>query len=144
MGQAPATEVKIHRPDLCYVSQGFKVKSLTSVRFDDIAAPNGESVVGKHMLAKAPLYEEAVSYWMRIGTLFSEDAVDTRMQILREGLQGRVPDGILVRASMRMPSGEQLDTTWPLLDSFLADLVKAVPKPARQMLLGRAGTPTDS
>jgi EpsI family protein len=141
-GRRQRQEVKIHRPDLCYVAQGFQVKTLAPVRFDAIAPLSGGSVVGKHMLAGAPRYQEAVSYWIRIGTLFSEDAVDTRLHILREGLKGRVPDGILVRASMRVSSEEDLAATWPLLDSFLADLVTAVPDSARQMLLGHANVST--
>jgi EpsI family protein len=142
-GKRQRQEVKIHRPDLCYVAQGYEVKRLAPVRFDGIAAPNGESVVGKHMFAEAPRYAEAVSYWIRIGTLFSEDALDTRLQILREGLKGRVPDGILVRASMRGSSKEQLASAWPILDSFLEELVEAVPKPARRMMLGSGSASTE-
>ena len=135
-GKRQRQEVKIHRPDLCYAAQGFKVASLTSRSFDDIGSA-GAAVRGKRMLALARNGGEAVSYWMRIGQLFSEDAFETRWHILTEGLAGRIPDGVLVRASMRVRNAQEADRSWPVIESFLADLAAAAPPDARALMLGR-------
>lgn len=134
-GAQQRQEVKVHRPDLCYVAQGFKVAELETHRFSDIRTPAGEQVVGKHMLALTSGGGEAVSYWIRIGTLYSEDAFETRLRILRDGLAGRIPDGILVRASMRLRRPEDANEAWPLLDKFLHQLVDATQVPVRTMLV---------
>ncbi len=137
-GKRQRQEVKIHRPDLCYVAQGYRVRSLEPARFDGINAPGGAPVHGKRMLAMSNDGGEAVSYWMRIGGLFSEDALDTRLHIMKEGLDGRIPDGILVRASMRTRSAEDARAAWPVLDDFLRQLAGAVPPTTAELLLGRA------
>lgn len=134
-GRNQRQEVKIHRPDLCYVAQGHKVTSLRSHLFNDIASPSGASVMGKQMVTTSGNGAEAVAYWMRIGTLYSEDAAQTRIHILKEGLAGRVPDGVLVRASMRVRDEQAANAAWPTLDLFLRDMSAAVEQSARQMLI---------
>ena len=134
-GKRQRQEVKIHRPDLCYVAQGYRIASLKSVSFDGIEGL-GHPVLGKQMVAKSARVNEAVLYWMRIGDLFSEGAFATRMHIMKDGFAGRIPDGILVRASMHFRDAGQEQQAWPLLESFLVDLVKSVPPETRMILLG--------
>jgi len=134
-GKRQRQEVKIHRPDLCYVAQGYKIASLQSVTYPNILAPTGEPVIGNHMVAQSSRGGEAVSYWVRIGTLYSEDAFETRFHIFREGLKGRVPDGILVRASVRVRDAAEVPTAWPVLDQFLADLANMAPPTTKSLLI---------
>ena len=132
-GARQRQEVKIHRPDLCYIAQGYQVRSLTPTAF---RIPNtGAPVVGKRMVAFGQGAGEAVSYWIRIGDIYSEDAMTTRLHILKEGLSGRVPDGILVRASQQIAGAEEAEQAWPVLDSFLTDLVAALPPQTRELLV---------
>lgn len=126
--RAQRQEVKVHRPELCYVAQGYQVMWL---RPSMIAG-----VPGQCMLVRAGYVTEAVSYWMRIGRVFSEDAVVTRLHILREGLQGRVPDGILVRASSPVSRREGADAVHARLEAFLEQLVSALAPGARALLVG--------
>ncbi|MCB1914943.1 MAG: EpsI family protein [Rhodocyclaceae bacterium] len=134
-GRRQRQEVKVHRPDLCYTAQGYRVASLDSKRFDGIETTAG-AVAGKRMLALGRRGGEAVSYWMRIGDLFSEDAWDTRMHILQQGLEGHIPDGVLVRASVRVRDSREAEQAWPVAEAFLSDLTRAVEPSARRMLLG--------
>lgn len=130
-GSKQRQEVKIHRPDLCYAAQGYKVLSLKTVAFDGVPG----QVTGKRMLAASGEGNEVVSYWMRIGSNYSEDAVDTRLHILKEGFQGRIPDGVLVRASMRINDQKGAEQIWPILEDFLAALVKASPPETRALMI---------
>lgn len=129
-------EVKIHRPDLCYVAQGFKVTFLKPHVFKGIHA-SGDSVAGKRMVASAGNRGEAVSYWIRIGNIFSESALETRLHILKKGIAGNVSDGILVRASIPVQDEGATEQTWALLDAFLVELSSAVPPSTQALLLGR-------
>lgn len=133
-GRKQRQEVKVHRPDLCYVAQGYKIKSLKRTIFGTVKGLSGP-VIGNRMVAMSEHGGEAVSYWIRIGKLFSEDAVDTRLHILKEGLAGRIPDGILVRASQPVADIAEAENAWPVLDSFLADLVSYAPPDARRLLV---------
>jgi len=140
-GRQQRQEVKIHRPDLCYTAQGFKVVSLKGAKIA-LAIEGVTSVQGKRMKAVRDAriggYTELVSYWMRIGSVYSESAWDTRKHILAEGIRGRVPDGVLVRASRVAREGKYAQTEDQVhasLEAFLAELVAAAPADARRLLV---------
>ena len=78
---------------------------------------------------------EAVRYWIRIGNQYGGDGLAARWYILNEGFRGRIPDGILVRASQRLRSPESAAPSQALMAQFLSELVVAVPGPARGMLV---------
>jgi len=132
-GQKQQQEVKVHRPDLCYVAQGYQVRSLTPATFP-LGQP-GVRPTGKHMVAFGGRNGEAVSYWIRIGSLYSEDAWATRLHILKQGFGGHIPDGILVRASQPIADPAMAAASWPVLDQFLNELVAAVPPATRALLV---------
>lgn len=119
-------EVKVHRPELCYVAQGYEVLSL--------APATVAGVPGKRMLVRFGQVTEAVSYWIRIGALYSEAAFETRLHILREGLQGRVPDGVLVRASSRVFQRERAQDVHERIEAFIERLLASLPPSARALL----------
>ncbi len=133
-GAKQRQEVKVHRPDLCYVAQGHKVKQFSSAQFSGIAADHGP-VIGSKMVTEGPHGGEAVMYWIRIGDIYSESAVATRVHILLEGISGRIPDGILVRASIQIRGQEDAQTAWPVMEAFLTDLVAATPFGTRKLMI---------
>ena len=95
------------------------------------------NVHGMRMLVKAPGRTEAVSYWIRIGSVFTENAWAIRYHIFKQGLAGHAVDGVLVRAS-RIEEG---NATTPgmhyrVQEQFLGDLVRALSPQARHLLLG--------
>jgi EpsI family protein len=134
-GRNQRQEVKIHRPDVCYTAQGFQLVERSPVAMP-VHGNDGASVQGMRMLVKAPGRVEAVSYWIRIGDVFTGNAWSIRYHIFKEGMSGRAVDGVLVRASQivqgNVPSAER----YRLQEAFLADLVRALPASAREILLG--------
>jgi EpsI family protein len=134
-GRHQRQEIKIHRPELCYTSQGYTVLRKSEAKFAASAVP------GARMLVSAPGRSEAVSYWIRIGDLHSTNAWKTRAHIFSEGLRGRVVDGMLVRVSQIVPDAAAVDAArYELQEQFLADLVLAMPPDARRLLVGSAVT----
>lgn len=127
-------DVKVHRPEVCYPAQGFSIRE---PGVDErLALPDrAEPITVRRLLAQHGNELEAVRYWIRIGTRYGGDGLSTRLYLLREGFQGRVPDGILVRASLRLPANPTATPDYPLLDQFLRDLVAAAPAPARALLV---------
>lgn len=134
-GERQRQDVKVHRPEVCYPAQGYAVRRLA----DGPAIPTagrGAPVPTTELLAefRGGGYE-AVRYWIRVGNQYGGDGLATRWYILNEGFRGRIPDGILVRASQRLRSPESEAQSQALMAAFLADLVAAMPDGVRQMLV---------
>lgn len=135
-GKRQRQEVKIHRPELCYPAQGLAVKSITDVTFP-VVSSDKTPIIGKRMITMDRNGQmELVSYWIRIGHVYSDSAWKTRMHILNEGLAGRVTDGMLVRVSQRLPmnSTANIESTFARQEAFAASLVGSVPPATRQLL----------
>lgn len=137
-GRHQRQEIKIHRPELCYIAQGFTVLRRSNVA---IAMPAFSAADGTRMLVSAPGRSEAVSYWIRIGDLYSRSAWKTRAHIFSEGMRGRVVDGMLVRVSQIVPDAAAADESrYAVQEKFLGDLVRALRPDARRLLTGGAVT----
>jgi EpsI family protein len=135
-GRRQTQEVKIHRPELCYYAQGFAVHSL-GVRNVQLAPT--VSLEAPTLLTQNRARTEIVTYWIRLGDHLANGAWDMRARILREGLEGRVPDGLLVRTSSLAVSEADVGRELDIHAGFLRDLYSAVPPPTRRFLAGPAG-----
>jgi EpsI family protein len=135
-GRNQRQEVKIHRPDVCYTAQGFQLVNRSAVSFP-VTGFSGRPVRGMRMLVSAPGRMEAVSYWIRIGDVFSDNAWTIRYHIFQQGIAGRAVDGMLVRVSQIISgAGAASPERYRVQEQFLADLVRALPKTARRQLVG--------
>ena len=133
-GERQRHDVKVHRPEVCYPAQGYSVVSL-QVGKPLLMAGKAEPVPTVSMLAQGRGGMEAVRYWIRIGTQYGGDGLQTRWYILKEGLAGRIPDGVLVRASQRIRNGEETVVFNKVMDGFLIDLIGSLPTKSREMLI---------
>ena len=127
-GRVQRQEIKIHRPDLCYKAQGFDViaDNRSALASLDVArAP----ILANRMLAQRPGRTEAVSYWMRVGSIYADSSLATRLHILSEGLAGRIPDGVVVRASTIIGNAGASSKAFEVTDSFLRTLIGFVDAP---------------
>ena len=135
-GRNQRQEVKIHRPDVCYTAQGFQLVDRSHVQFP-VTGIGDRKVEGMRMLVSAPGRTEAVSYWIRIGDVFTDNAWKIRYHIFQQGVSGRAVDGMLVRVSQIVSGQREVSSErYRLQERFLADLVRALPKSARRQLVG--------
>lgn len=132
-GRRQTQEIKIHRPELCYSAQGFSVEPLgeRTVRLDAAAA-----VESRALLTRNRDRTEIVTYWIRVGEHVVNDAWSMRWTIFRDGFAGRVPDGVLVRASSLAPTPASAQRELELQQQFLADLYAAAPPRTRAFMAG--------
>ena len=133
-GRVQRGALRIHAPERCYAASGFEVlRSVpTAMLLPHAGAP---SLVGRHMLARGTRHLEAVSYWVRIGERSGAHAGAVAWYLFTEGLAGRIPDGVLVRASQVVPDAAAAPHVHAALDAFLAQLVAATPAATRRLLL---------
>lgn len=139
-------ELKIHRPEQCYRAQGFEVLALDPHRWQAASLPVASKVVGKRMRVLGNGRHEVVSYWIRIGELFSENPVQTRLHMLRLGLEGRMTDGVLVRASQVVPAHAtpaEVERAYQVQEAFLAQLMQATSALGQSLLLQARSTRAD-
>lgn len=135
-GKNQRQEVKVHRPELCYPAQGFKVLSLKPVAFAGVRSNvSGQDVTGQRMVVDGRGNKEVVSYWIRIGDTYSSSPWRIRWQIMQEGLQGRMTDGILVRVSQRVSTDADPGPYHEALEAFTRDLIQALPPDKRSYLV---------
>ena len=136
-GERQRQDVKVHRPEVCYPAQGYAVRHLHAEAPISVAGRT-EPVPTMGMLAGRGGKGgelEAVRYWIRIGTNYTGDGFRARWYILQEGLNGRVVDGVLVRASQRIRSEEDVTRANALMAQFLSELTQAVPPATLAMLV---------
>jgi len=133
-GKHQRQEVKIHQPELCFAAQGFRIKSASDAMFNRPAGNVGPAITGRHLYSEAMMANLAASYWIRIGKVYADSAWETRWEILREGIRGRAVDGVLVRATMVVGSGEEAAQAHQRMQYFLEDLLKHGSPELRQAL----------
>jgi EpsI family protein len=133
-GQRQRQDIKVHRPEVCYPAQGYTVLNIQqgkpiAVRGRDKPIPTVS------LLTENRGKFEAVRYWIRIGERYGGDGLGARWHILQEGFKGRIPDGILVRASQRVSNPAQVPHAQAVMEEFLAELTVAAPPAALTLLV---------
>jgi EpsI family protein len=122
--------VRLHRPESCYVAQGFALRSRAVVRLD---IP-GVDVRAVHLGTDGPSHDEAVTYWLRSGMAFVTTPAAPQWLAFGAGGERRL-DGALVRASMRGDDAVLFD----LQAKFLSAFAGALGPEGRAVFLGSAG-----
>ena len=119
-----------HRPEICYPAQGFKLDGGVSDGTIDI---HGKPLPVKRLVAAMGPRTEPITYWVMVGDEVTEFGYPHRWVALRYGLKGQIPDGVLVRISS---IGADNNKAFALQDSFIRDLLSAIPMQKRARLLG--------
>jgi EpsI family protein len=132
-GRQQRQEFKVHRPELCYYSQGYEVRPAGKQL---IALGAARPIEMQSLLARSRWRLELVTYWIRIGDQISTSPWRSRLIIAREGFAGRVPDGILVRISSLMQTDGDAGRALGVQRGFLADLYGSLSVSARKALAG--------
>jgi EpsI family protein len=129
-------EDRVHRPELCYYSQGFVV---TQPAKHELQIDH-HTISEASFVAEAPQRRETVLYFIRIGSALTESSTAERLALFKAGLSNTIPDGILVRASVvEDPSSPQnARAQLALMQNFLSALIYASPSAAKAVLIGGA------
>lgn len=113
-------DIKIHRPEVCYVAQGFQLLSKSN---NTMHLSSEKPIKALRLLVSNQRRYETVSYWIRIGDDYPTSGMSARLKILRDGLKGKVLDGILVRVSTAISDPTEADDAYKKQEAFLMELV---------------------
>jgi EpsI family protein len=124
-------EMQIHRPEVCYPAQGFKVDA---VRTGQLVTAYGTLPISR-LLAVMGARNEPITYWLVVGTEATRFGMGHRFATLKYGLTGRIPDGMLVRVSS-IDIDADLDKSYRLHEQFIHSLLASLDGKDRPHLVG--------
>lgn len=122
--------VQLHRPEACYPALGFEIDSKKSTA---VALPGGAHIPAVKIVASAGERKESLIYWTRLGEDLPLTSTDQREILLKDAMQGFIPDGVLVRAST---VDDDTDRAFKVLNAFIPALLSAVKASSRPALIG--------
>jgi EpsI family protein len=131
--QSHATQ--LHKPELCYPSQGFKIDSLRHAEF----RVAGREIPVTTLHASLGARSEYISYWMVEGDKVVRGAVQQNFQRALLAIRGVVEGGLLYRVS-EISTDER--SSFTLQREFSDALVTAVERSKQARLVGSSAFPT--
>lgn len=114
-GAEQSDAMGVHRPDVCYPAQGFSIanKELTQLTL------NNKTIPVNRMVATQGTRIEPLTYWTLLGNVVTKDAREHKIEQIKYGLGGTIPDGLIFRVSSL---GSDASEQYQLQDRFLNDL----------------------
>ena len=133
-GEDQTSDNRIHRPEICYPSQGFQIAN----KWKDVVSVNSVQLPVMRIDTQLGNRHEPVTYWIRMGDSLVRGAVEQTFTRVGYGLRGSIPDGILFRVSEINTSSEE---SFALQDQFIQALLPSLTPAARKVLIGSNGSP---
>lgn len=128
----------VHVPDVCYVSQGFR---MGEVRDATMSVGEGVVIPVRHLMMTMGPRQEVVTYWVLMGDEATTSNSQRKWVSIRYGLKRQIPEGMLVRVSSINPD---MDRAIPSHKIFINQLVRAIPEKQRERVVGKVSIKNDS
>ena len=128
-GKNQTKDMQLHKPEICYPAQGFKILSQKPTTLD----LQGNQVLATQLETKMGARVEPLIYWTVEGDQITTTAFSMRLTELSYAAKNRIPDGMLVRISsidLSSDRAKQMQT------AFANDLVGAIAPPTRHRFVG--------
>ncbi len=122
-------DMAVHKPEVCYPAQGFQIlKNATG----SLSTGQGNIPV-KRLVATQGQRVEPITYWRTVGDAVEVNSLKWKLQQLKYGLTGEIPDGLLFRISSIQADDAK---AYQIQDAFARDLLKAMSPSGRQRIIG--------
>lgn len=131
-GSNQGRDLQVHKPEVCYVAQGFQISNMNKVEFD----LGNKSLPVMRLIAVQGPRSEPITYWIRSGDSIVRGWYEQSTTRIAAGLRGTINDGFLVRVSS---ISNDTQTAYALQQRFITDMLQAIPPEHRHMFLGKQG-----
>ena len=131
-GGDQSDNLAVHKPEVCYYAQGFEIMKTYA---DELLTQYGKLPI-KRLLAVKGYRNEPITDWVTVGNKAVLPGIDEKLQQLKYGLTGDVPDGMLVRVSS---IDSDKSKAYQLQTIFIQNLLSAVSTNERIRLIGTFG-----
>lgn len=129
-GKDQRGEGRSHYPEVCYPAQGFQIGDrkveLARIGHADIPVVRLVSTHGERV--------EPITYWVVVGEELITSGLEHKTAIIRYGMNGQIPDGLLVRISS---IGSNPAAEYRFQDEFATALIGAMAPQQRDRVLGK-------
>lgn len=119
-----------HRPEVCYPAQGFRLITGTET---GTLQWNQRPFAVQRLVAAIGARNEPITYWLTVGEEVTSFGYAQRWSTIKHGLQGLVPDGVLVRVSS---IDDDAVAAYITHDRFVRELLAALEPAQRVRLVG--------
>jgi EpsI family protein len=120
--------LQVHRPEVCYPVGGYV---LSDTRRVSVPA-SGRSIPANFFTATGPGRVEQVVYFTRLGSAYPRSWAEQRLAVIHENLAGRIPDGVMMRASTLSTDPV---ASYETLKAFLSEFLASAPAGLRNLLV---------
>jgi EpsI family protein len=121
--------MQVHKPEVCYQAQGFDVLKVVASK---LTTDYGKIPI-KRLVATQGNRNEPITYWFTVGKKAISNGLDFKLNQMRYGLTGKIPDGLLFRVSS---IGNDENLAYLIQDKFVFDLLMVVNPKDRLRLIG--------
>jgi EpsI family protein len=128
-GQNQSRELQIHKPEVCYVAQGFQIGHMTKINI----LSQSINIPAMRLTAKLDRRIEPITYWIRSGDDLVSGWYEQNKSRILAGLRGEINDGMLVRVSSI--SSDEINA-YLTQEIFIQDLLKAMDPKYHHMFIG--------
>ena len=128
-GGDQSRSMQVHRPEVCYSAQGFKIRSMSK----DFIDASGARLPVMKLVATQGTRIEPITYWVMIGDTPVRGNLEQGFARLKYGLTGKIPYGILIRVSTISADESQ---SYRTEEVFVHEMLNAVPEQYRKVFTG--------
>lgn len=130
-GMSQSDRLQLHRPEICYAAQGFRVSRPigATIAYRQDRPP----IKATRLIAQREERLEPVTYWMRIGNDIANGVLQRQILKVTYGLRGLIPDGALIRIST---VGIPKEAAFTLQQQFIQDFLTSLSEPAQKFFVG--------
>jgi EpsI family protein len=124
--------MSMHKPEVCYPAQGFQILK----NKDDLFSTGVSEIPVRRLVASQGQRVEPITYWTTVGDTVAIKGVKWKLQQIKYGLTGKIPDGLLFRiSSIQADEG----AAYRSQDDFTRALLGAMTPEGKQRIIGRPG-----
>lgn len=125
----------VHKPEVCYPAQGFQILKNTTETF----ATGVGNIPVKRLVATQGPRIEPITYWTTVGDAVAVTGLKWKLNQLKYGLTGKIPDGLLFRISSIQADDS---AAYRMQDDFTHELLSALRPEAKERLIGKTSPTT--
>jgi len=134
-GGSQSDSMAVHKPEVCYPGQGFQIIKNATGTF----ATGDGSIPVRRLVATRGQRIEPITYWTTVGDAVAVNGLKWKLQQLKYGLTGKIPDGLLFRVSSIDADDAR---AYQVQDEFTRDLIKAMSPSGRERIIGHPAPAT--
>lgn len=129
-GGDQSDNMAVHKPEVCYPGQGFQI--IKNPAISNFHTGAGDIPV-KRLVASLGSRVEPITYWTTVGGQVEVHGLKWKLQQLKFGLTGKIPDGLLFRVSSIQADEAR---AYQIQDDFTREMLQAMSPEERKRIVG--------